>query len=83
MNATPDPQDIFSLSDRNEHLVLQSATLICSLLQKNFASTSADLQKLQCSDMKLRDLYEKAKEGDQKGYVIVFENFVQNWSQRF
>ena len=73
-DATSDPQDIFSLSDRNQHLVLQSATLIRSLLQNKFASTAADLQKLQCSDVKLRDLYEKAKEGDQKGYVIVSKN---------
>ena len=28
-------------------------------------------QKLQCSDVKFKDLYEKAKEEDQKGYVIV------------
>ena len=52
LDDSSDPQDIFSLSDRNQHLVLQSATLIRGLLQKNFASTAADIQKLQCSDVK-------------------------------
>lgn len=42
-----DPQDIFTLSDRNHHLVLQSATLIHGLLQKLFASTSIAIQQLQ------------------------------------
>ena len=39
VDSSTDPQDIFTLSDRNHHLVLQSATLIRGLLQKNFAST--------------------------------------------
>ena len=64
------PQDIFSLSDRNRNLVLQSATLIRGLLQKTFASSTADIQQLQCSDLKLRALYDKAKEGSQN-YVII------------
>ena len=51
--------------------MLQSATLIRGLLQKFFASTSADLQCLQCSDVKLRNLYDKAKEGSQKGFIVV------------
>ena len=74
-DATPDPQDIFSLSDRNHHLVLQSTTLIRSLLQKSFASTASDLQTLQCSDLKLRNLYERSKNGNQPGYVIVSKLF--------
>ena len=66
-----DPQDIFSLSDRNHHTVLQSATLIYGLLNRNFASTSADLQKLQCSDLKLCELYDKTKDRKQKGFIII------------
>ena len=44
---------------------------MATLLQKNFSSTASDLQKLQCSDLKLRSLYDKSKAGNQPGYVII------------
>ena len=56
-----DPQDVFSLTDRNKYTVLR----------KNFASSSADLQQLQCSDLKLRELYDKTKLGKLKGFIII------------
>ena len=69
--SNTDPDDIFTINERDKHTVLQSATLIHGLLHKNFSSTSSDLQQLQCSDLKLRNLHEKTKQDKLKSYVII------------
>ena len=67
-----EPRDnIFTISDRDKHTVLQSATLIHGLLRKNFSSASSDIQELQFSDLKLRSIYDRTKEGKLKNFVII------------
>ena len=49
--------------------MLQSATLINSLLQRGSAPT--DIRDLQLSDLKLRSIYDQTKRGDLKNILII------------
>ena len=66
-----EPQSIFDLEGRNRSLVLQSTTLLNSLLKQNFTSKPGEILQLQLSDLQIRDIYNLVEENKTTQFVLV------------
>ena len=62
--------DIFSLDNRNKNIILQATTLLNGLLKNGFSCQPRDMQQLQRSDLKLRDIFDKVQRGSDKFVII-------------
>ena len=64
-------ENIFTLDSRNQNIILQSTTLLNGLLKTGFISKPSEIQQLQTSDLKIRDIFEQARLGKTNGFLIV------------
>ena len=53
-----EPQSIFDLEGRNKNMVLQTTTLLNSLLKQNFRSKLGEILQLQLSDLRIREIFD-------------------------
>ena len=66
-----EPQSIFDLEGRNKNMVLQTTTLLNSLLKQNFTSKPGEILQLQLSDLRICKIFDLVEQGKTKQFVFM------------
>ena len=67
----PSMENIFALDHRNQNTILQSTTLLNGLLKSGFTSKPSEIQQLQISDLKIRNIFEQTNLGKTNSFLIL------------
>ena len=62
---------MYDLEGRNKNMVLQTTTLLNSLLKQNFTSKPGEILQLQLSDLRIREIFDLIEQGKTMQFVLI------------